>query len=148
MRTTLLAVVALAMTVTTVTATAAEFAGNVAFASDYRFRGISQGDRSPAIQGGFDIAAENGVYFGAWASNVTFSGASIEMDYYVGWGGEINENTAVDVGTRGGVIVIGNNLVGDTTNRVFIGNGTNHIHADFNSSATWSYSSDAHLKNI
>ena len=80
------------------TAAAAEFAGNVTLASDYRFRGISQGDRSPAIQGGFDIAAENGLYFGTWASNVTFSGASIEMDFYAGWGGEINENTAIDVG--------------------------------------------------
>lgn len=72
--------------------------GNVAYTTDYRFRGISQGDRSQAIQGGFDVALENGLYAGTWASNVTFSGAAIEVDYYAGWAGEINENTAVDVG--------------------------------------------------
>ena len=63
-----------AMVLATSAAAAAEFSGNVTYASDYRFRGISQGDRSQAIQGGFDITAENGLYFGTWASNVTFSG--------------------------------------------------------------------------
>ncbi len=77
---------------------AAEFSGNVALSTDYRFRGISQGDRSPAISGGFDLALDNGFYLGTWASNVTFSGASIEMDYYAGFGADINDNTAYDVG--------------------------------------------------
>ena len=77
---------------------AAEFSGNVTYASDYRFRGISQGDRSQAIQGGFDIEAENGLYFGTWASNVTFSGAAIEVDYYAGWATDLSETTAFDVG--------------------------------------------------
>ncbi len=80
------------------TAAAAEFAANVTYATDYRFRGISQGDRSQAIQGGFDISAENGLYFGTWASNVTFSGASIEVDYYAGWSGALTEDVGVDVG--------------------------------------------------
>ena len=66
-------------------ASAAEFAANVAYTSDYRFRGISQGDRSQAIQGGFDLSTESGFYVGTWASNVTFSGASIEVDYYAGY---------------------------------------------------------------
>ena len=87
-----------AMVLATSAAAAAEFSGNVTYASDYRFRGISQGDRSQAIQGGFDIAAENGLYFGTWASNVTFSGASVEVDYYAGWAGDLGENTALDVG--------------------------------------------------
>ena len=69
--------------------------GNVTYTTDYRFRGISQGDRSQAIQGGFDVGLENGLYAGTWASNVTFSGAAIEVDYYAGWAGEINGNTAV-----------------------------------------------------
>lgn len=75
-----------------------EFSGNVAYTTDYRFRGISQGDRSQAIQGGFDIALENGLYAGTWASNVTFSGASIEVDYYAGYGGAFNEDVEYDVG--------------------------------------------------
>lgn len=82
----------------TMIAQAAEFSGNVAYTTDYRFRGISQGDRSPAIQGGFDISAENGLYFGTWASNVTFSGAAIEMDYYGGWSKDLSDDTSVDVG--------------------------------------------------
>jgi len=75
-----------------------EVSGNVTYTTDYRFRGISQGDRSQAIQGGFDVALENGLYAGTWASNVTFSGAAIEVDYYAGWAGSINDDIAVDVG--------------------------------------------------
>ncbi len=82
-----------------VTATAAEFSGNVTYASDYRFRGISQGDRSQAIQGGFDIELESGLYVGTWASNVgAWSGATIEVDYYAGFAGEFNEDVAYDIG--------------------------------------------------
>ena len=79
-------------------ASAAEFAGNVAYATDYRFRGISQGDKSQAIQGGFDIEFDNGAYLGTWASNVTFSGAAIEVDYYGGYTFDINQDFAADVG--------------------------------------------------
>jgi uncharacterized protein (TIGR02001 family) len=56
-----------------------EIAGNVTLASDYRFRGISQleGEFSPAIQGGFDLNVDNGLYAGVWASNVNFTGGAI-----------------------------------------------------------------------
>jgi uncharacterized protein (TIGR02001 family) len=83
-----------------VTAQAAEVSGNVALVSDYRFRGISQnaGELSPAIQGGFDVAFENGIYAGTWASNVNFSeGGAIEMDFYAGWAGTITEGLDLDV---------------------------------------------------
>lgn len=56
--------------------------GNVALATDYHFRGISQTDGDPAIQGGFDYA--NGAFYaGAWASNVAFSSGP-ELDLYGG----------------------------------------------------------------
>ncbi|MCR9278339.1 MAG: TorF family putative porin [Pseudomonadaceae bacterium] len=80
------------------TAAAAEVSGNVTFATDYRFRGISQGDRSMAVQGGFDVAWDNGFYAGTWASNVTFSGAAIETDLYFGYGGSFNDDISYDVG--------------------------------------------------
>ena len=32
-----------------------EISGNVALTSDYKFRGISQSDESPALQGGFGL---------------------------------------------------------------------------------------------
>lgn len=80
-------------------AAAAEFSGNLTYATDYRFRGISQGDRSQAIQGGFDIELDNGLYFGTWASNVgAWSGGTIEVDYYGGYAMDLSESTSVDVG--------------------------------------------------
>src|SRR5882762_3334193 len=63
--------------------------GNMTIASDYRFRGISQTYRGPAIQGGIDYAHDSGFYVGNWNSNVSSlvysGGAGIEMDFYGGW---------------------------------------------------------------
>lgn len=75
-----------------------EFSANVSYVTDYRFRGISQGDRSQAIQGGFDIELDNGLYAGTWASNVTFSGAAIEVDYYAGFATDLSDDVGMDVG--------------------------------------------------
>lgn len=61
---------------------------NVGLFSDYRFRGFTQTDYNPAIQGGFDFAHKSGLYLGNWNSNVSsgaFNGAPIEMDFYGGW---------------------------------------------------------------
>mgnify|MGYP005849467059 CR=1 FL=1 len=81
------------------TATAAEVSGNVAISSDYRFRGISQSDTNPAISGGFDVAAESGLYAGTWMSSVDFNdgGTSTEWDLYAGFGGNITEELSYDV---------------------------------------------------
>lgn len=64
------------------------FSGNVAITTDYVFRGISQTNSNPAIQGGFDYAAPIGLYVGTWASNVSFGGG-IEMDWYGGFANEV-----------------------------------------------------------
>ncbi|RMG93796.1 MAG: hypothetical protein D6708_04935 [Candidatus Dadabacteria bacterium] len=63
------------------------FTANVAYTSDYVFRGVSQTNSSWAVQGGFDYAAPAGVYLGTWASNVSFGGG-VEMDFYGGYAGE------------------------------------------------------------
>lgn len=83
-----------------VAASAAEVAGNVTLATDYRFRGISQlrDSPSPAIQGGFDLEFAEGFYVGTWASNVNFSEGAIEIDYYGGYGGKFNEDVSYDLG--------------------------------------------------
>ncbi len=44
--------------------------GNAGLFSDYRFRGYSQTDYNPALQGGFDFAHKSGFYLGNWNSNV------------------------------------------------------------------------------
>jgi uncharacterized protein (TIGR02001 family) len=62
--------------------------GNLGVFSDYRFRGFTQTDYNPAIQGGVDFAMKNGLYLGNWNSNVSsgiYNGAPIEMDFYGGW---------------------------------------------------------------
>lgn len=75
----------------------ADVSANVAITSDYRFRGISQNDKSIAIQGGFDYESESGFYAGVWASSVDFQiqtldDATAEMDIYAGYNGEIGDS--------------------------------------------------------
>ena len=70
------------------------FTGNLGLYSDYAFRGVSQTDENPAIQGGFDYAHSSGFYLGTWASNVTekfLNGANIEMDFYGGYAGKVGD---------------------------------------------------------
>jgi uncharacterized protein (TIGR02001 family) len=67
--------------------------GNAGIFSDYRFRGISQSDKDPAIQGGVDFAHKSGVYLGNWNSSVSEwtspEGSGIEMDLYGGFKTEV-----------------------------------------------------------
>mgnify|MGYP001310130295 FL=1 len=75
----------------------AAVSANVAFTTDYVWRGMTQSD-GPAIQGGFDYEAEGGFYAGIWGSNVNFNdGAGSELDYYFGYGFEVN-GIGVDLG--------------------------------------------------
>jgi uncharacterized protein (TIGR02001 family) len=65
------------------------FSGNVALTTDYLFRGVSQTDGAPAIQGGFD-AAIGQFYVGTWACSVDFASVgslegNIEIDLYAGF---------------------------------------------------------------
>lgn len=64
---------------------------NVGLVSDYVFRGISQSDEGPAVQGGFDVSHSSGIYAGIWGSNVDFNDgdeANVEIDYYLGYANE------------------------------------------------------------
>ena len=81
-----------------------EISGNVALTSDYRFRGISQSDEDIALQGGFDLGFDNGIYIGTWGSTVDFDSndgfdGSLELDYYIGWASDIGDTgVSLDVG--------------------------------------------------
>lgn len=81
---------------------ASPLTGNLGFFSDYRFRGISQTFKKPAIQGGFDYAHSSGAYLGTWASNVSGNqypgGNSMEWDFYGGFKGEFAKDVGFDVG--------------------------------------------------
>ena len=60
--------------------------GNLAFTSDYVWRGISQNAGKFAVQGGFDATHSSGLSAGIWASNVTLTTASLEVDVYANYG--------------------------------------------------------------
>ena len=61
--------------------------GNVGLTTDYIWRGMTQNDSNPSINGGFDLEDDSGFYLGVWAANVeaddddTIAGSgSIELD--------------------------------------------------------------------
>ena len=77
------------------------FTANLGLFSDYRFRGISQTDKKPALQGGFDLGHSSGLYVGNWNSNVDsgmYNGANLEMDFYGGWKKTFDNGFGIDVG--------------------------------------------------
>ena len=94
---------------------------NVTVVNDYRYRGMTQSNYKPAIQGGFDYAHESGFYIGNWNSTISWisdgyqngtavgsqsainytSGVSapLEMDFYAGFKKElIGAGFASDIG--------------------------------------------------
>jgi uncharacterized protein (TIGR02001 family) len=98
---------------------ASPITANVTVVNDYRYRGISQSNFKPAIQGGFDYAHESGFYIGNWNSSISWISdaysstgnlasvnttgqsvsSSIEMDFYAGFKKEfIGEGFASDFG--------------------------------------------------
>ncbi|ATE61499.1 TorF family putative porin [Thauera sinica] len=75
---------------------ASPFTANVGIVSDYAYRGYSQTDEKPALQGGFDYAHASGLYAGVWGTNVSWlSDAdpkvsnSLELDVYGGYKGTV-----------------------------------------------------------
>lgn len=76
-------------------------AGNASLNSDYRFRGFTQTNYGAALQGGIDLTHQSGFYLGNWNSNVAqdlYNGASLEMDFYGGFKGEVSPGVGYDIG--------------------------------------------------
>jgi uncharacterized protein (TIGR02001 family) len=89
---------------------------NVGLYSQYIFRGLTQTDRHPAIQGGIDLTHSSGFYLGAWASNVSWlrdpygenqtdsstsyysKGGRMELDLYGGYRYTFSSGLGIDVG--------------------------------------------------
>lgn len=62
--------------------------GGIALVSDYRFRGISQSDRRPALQGSVTVDQVSGVYGRVWASTIhdyVANDAPAEIDLSAGY---------------------------------------------------------------
>lgn len=91
--------------------------GSATVASQYRFRGISQSDNRPVIQGAITVSHESGFYISTWGSSATdrvagpadfttngflspvYIGGS-EIDVYGGWTKDLG-GVKVDVGGYG-----------------------------------------------
>ena len=84
------------------------FSSNIGLYSQYVFRGITQTDEKPAVQGGFDLGHKSGFYVGTWASNVSWISdlvpppnsvsASMEWDFYGGYKGSLPADFGYDLG--------------------------------------------------
>ncbi|HYP68099.1 MAG TPA: TorF family putative porin [Thiobacillaceae bacterium] len=86
---------------------------NVSIVSQYIYRGLTQSDRNPAIQGGFDFSHKSGFYLGTWGSSIswvsdnyekgglttdgTAPSAGMEWDFYGGYKGSAGD-IGYDVG--------------------------------------------------
>ena len=81
------------------------FTGNVGIYSQYVFRGVSQTNEKPALQGGLDLAHKSGLYVGTWGSNISWLSdgnpnvsSSLEWDIYGGYKGTLYGDFGYDVG--------------------------------------------------
>lgn len=77
----------------------AEVSGTLTLTSDYLFRGITQTDEKPALQGGIEWAHDSGVYAGAWGSSISWLSDSdpdissqVELDAYLGVRGDFGDS--------------------------------------------------------
>lgn len=81
-------------------AKAADVSGNTALTTDYVWRGSTQTSGDAAVQAGFKVAGNSGLYASVWGSNVKFapgSDANTEFDFTVGWGKALNDDWALDL---------------------------------------------------
>lgn len=108
---TISAVFFLPVTVSAQTAPASPhtFVGNAGLYSQYIFRGLTQTNSDPALQGGLDYSHASGFYAGTWLSNISwltdsstvtgYSSSSLEWDFYGGYRGSFGASDfGYDVG--------------------------------------------------
>ena len=76
--------------------------GSAGAVTDYRFRGVSQSNGDPALQGSLAIDHESGLYGGVFGSTLSddLRPGEIELDAYVGYTREIASGTDLDVGVQ------------------------------------------------
>lgn len=99
---------AFAQTAAPAPAPASTLSYNIGATTDYRYRGISQSGKKPAINGGIDYAHSSGFYVGSWASSITWlkdttanpntTKGPIEIDIYGGYKGSLANGLGYDLG--------------------------------------------------
>lgn len=81
-------------------AVAADSSAYLVLTSDYVFRGVTYSDGHFAAQLGGDLAFDNGIYAGAWATTIDIgngvnSERDLEIDYYLGYSLDITDTLTV-----------------------------------------------------
>lgn len=71
--------------------------GSATVVSDYRFRGFSQSNEEAAIQGGFTVTHESGLYVGTWGSSIGFNNGT-EVDVFAGFSTAVASGLTADIG--------------------------------------------------
>ena len=80
--------------------------GSIALTSDYLFRGITQTNEEPALQGGIEYAHDGGFYAGVWGSSISWLSdadpdvsSQVEIDGYAGYRSSFGDSgVGFDVG--------------------------------------------------
>jgi uncharacterized protein (TIGR02001 family) len=72
--------------------------GSVLLISDYLYRGISQTNEGPALQGSLTLNTESGWYLSGWGSNIKFGQGSMELDISAGRSFTVAQDWTVDLG--------------------------------------------------
>jgi uncharacterized protein (TIGR02001 family) len=125
----------------------AEVTGNAALTSDYRFRGVSQTQNAPAIQGGVDFAHSSGFYAGNWNSSISSEfypgSAGIESDVYAGFKKDFG-GIKVDAGVLG--YMYPRATTDTNTTEVYVGASFNVLSVKYSRSIT-NYFGTANSKN-
>jgi uncharacterized protein (TIGR02001 family) len=81
--------------------------GAATIASQYRFRGISQSDNKPVVQGAITVAHKSGFYVSTWGSSASAGNSTVniggtEIDVYGGWTGPLGKSgVTLDTGAYG-----------------------------------------------
>ena len=145
----ILAIVAMALI--TATAAQAQITGNLGLTSDYRFRGVSQTQNAPAVQGGIDYNHVSGLYIGNWNSSVSSqlytNGAGVESDVYAGFRKQVFGNFVVDVGSYNYFYPRAGTNGSFDTNELFAGIGYKELVSVKYSHALSDYFGTANSKN-
>ena len=67
---------------------AASISANATLQSDYTWRGMTQNNEDPSVNGGIDIEFDSGFYVGTWTASVQ---TGSEVDYYGGYAGSLGD---------------------------------------------------------
>ena len=130
----------------------AQVTGNLGLTSDYRFRGVSQTQNAPAVQGGIDYNHSSGLYVGNWNSSVSSqmysNGSGVESDLYAGFKKDIYKGLTLDVGSYNYFYprATNNTSTNFDTNELFAGLGYGPVSVKYSQSLS-NYFGTANSKN-